>query len=201
MWVEAISLPTNDASAVARFLKKNIFTRFGTLRVIISDQAYKTPISTSLHKLIFGKACYLSMVDLEHIAYWAIKKLNLDLVQAGEKRLLQLLELDEFNYHAYENAKIYKERTKRIHDKHIQPHEFEPGQLALLYNSRLKIFGGKLKSKWSGPIEIVRVIAHGALELKKLNYVESFLVNGQRVKHYFREVTYRERTSMELEES
>ncbi|XP_075076844.1 uncharacterized protein LOC142163457 [Nicotiana tabacum] len=36
-WVEAAALPTNDAKVVVGFLKKNIFTRFGTPRVIISD--------------------------------------------------------------------------------------------------------------------------------------------------------------------
>ncbi|XP_070010914.1 uncharacterized protein [Nicotiana sylvestris] len=36
-WVEAATLPTNDAKVVVGFLKKNIFTRFGTPRAIISD--------------------------------------------------------------------------------------------------------------------------------------------------------------------
>ncbi|XP_059289866.1 uncharacterized protein LOC132043378 [Lycium ferocissimum] len=129
-----------------------------------------------------------------------IKKFNLDIVQAGEKRLLQQHELDEFRYHAYKNSKMYKERTNRIHDKRIQPREFEPGQLVLLYNSRLKIFGDKLKSKWFGPLELVGVTAHGAVELKWLNAEQTFLVNGQRVKHYFGEVINPEKTSVELEE-
>ncbi|XP_060195080.1 uncharacterized protein LOC132624293 [Lycium barbarum] len=108
--------------------------------------AYKTPIGTSSYKLVFGKACHL-LVKFEHTAYGAIKKLNLDMVQTREKRLLQLHELKEFRYHVYENAKMYKERTKRIHDKCIQPRDFKPRQLVLLYNARLKILGGKLKSK------------------------------------------------------
>ncbi|XP_060189047.1 uncharacterized protein LOC132617991 [Lycium barbarum] len=123
------------------------------------------------------------------------------MVQVGEKRLLQLYELEEFRYHAYENAKMYKDRTKRIHDKRIQPRDFVPRQLALLYNSRLKIFGGKLKSKWSGPFEVVRVTTHGAIKLKLLNAERTFLVNEQRVKHYFGEVINPEKTSMDLEEA
>ncbi|XP_060182420.1 uncharacterized protein LOC132612096 [Lycium barbarum] len=123
------------------------------------------------------------------------------MVQAGEKRLLQLHELEEFRYHAYENPKMYKEQTKRIHEKCIQPRNFDPGQLVFSYNSRLKIFEEKLKSKWSGPFEVVRVTAHGAVELKPLNAERTFLVNGQRVKHYFGEVINAKKTLVDLEEA
>ena len=64
----------------------------------------------------------------------------------GEKRMLQLSELDEFRNEAYEYARIYKEKTKAWHDKHITQKEFEASQNVLLFNSRLKLFPGKLKS-------------------------------------------------------
>ena len=86
-------------------------------------------------------------MELKHQAYWATRQLNMDNTLAREKRMLQLSELDEFRNEAYENARIYKEKTKAWHDKHIARKEFEAGQQVLLFNSRLKLFPGKLKSR------------------------------------------------------
>ncbi|XP_068336493.1 uncharacterized protein [Pyrus communis] len=85
---------------------------------------------------------------------------------------------------AYENAKIYKERTKKFHDKAIVRREFVLGQKVLLYNSRLRLFLGKLHSKWIGPFEVNQVMPHGAIEIKNLQNEELFKVNGHRLKHY-----------------
>nr|XP_009589415.1 uncharacterized protein LOC104086783 [Nicotiana tomentosiformis] len=116
--------------------------------------AYKIPIGMSLHKLVYGKACHLSVV-LEHKAYWIIKKLKMDFEAAGKKRLLQLNELDKFRLHSHKNSKLYKEKTNKWHDKRIRPRYFEQGQKVLLFNSRLNLFPEKLKSRLSGPFEAV----------------------------------------------
>ena len=88
---------------------------------------FKTPIGTSPYRLVIGKACHIS-VELNNRSYWVTRKLNMDFQVAREKRLLQLNELDEFRLEAYENAKIYKERTKAWHDKHIMRNEFQSKQ-------------------------------------------------------------------------
>nr|GEY70747.1 reverse transcriptase domain-containing protein [Tanacetum cinerariifolium] len=144
-WVEAKALPTNDAHVVCKFLK-SLFARFGAPRAIISDRAYKTPIGCTPYKLVYGKACHLP-IELEYQAYWALKQTNFDLSVAGDHRKIQLNELNELRDYAYENALIYKEKMKRIYDSKIKKRVFNVGDQVLLFNSRLKIFSGKLKSR------------------------------------------------------
>ncbi|XP_010496446.1 PREDICTED: uncharacterized protein LOC104773520 [Camelina sativa] len=138
--------------------------------------AFKTPIGRTPFQIVYGKSCHLP-IEVEYKALWAIKLLNLDLETAQAKRSLDLHELEEIKLEAYENSKIYMERTKAFHDKKILIKDIKPRDQALLYNSKLKLFPGKLKNG------------------------SEFTVNGQRVKKYLGEKETHEKCTMLLKDA
>ncbi|GJS34759.1 reverse transcriptase domain-containing protein [Tanacetum coccineum] len=142
--------------------------------------AYKTPTGTTPYKLIYGKNCHLPF-EIEHRAYWALKNYNPDLIAAGEKRMFQLHELDELRHQAYENSRLYKERTKVWHDKKLRMRkEFKQGNKVLLFHSKYKFKQPKLRSRWLGPYIVKHQYPSGYLELYGKDG-KTFIVNGHQL--------------------
>jgi len=110
--------------------------------------------------------------------------LNDDLAETGEEFKLQLSELDEIQAEAYESTRFYKERAKLFHDKHILRKEFAPRIKVLLYDFKLHLFLGKLRSRWTGPYIISCLFSYGAVEIQDPKSRAKFKVNGQRLKQF-----------------
>ena len=115
--------------------------------------AYKTILGMSPYRLVYGKACHL-LVEIEYKAWWAVRKLNLDMGRVGLKRLLDINKLEKLRNDAYLNSKIEKDKLKRWHDQQVACKYFKKWDQVLLYDSKLHLFPGKLKSRWTRPYTI-----------------------------------------------
>nr|GEZ47170.1 reverse transcriptase domain-containing protein [Tanacetum cinerariifolium] len=162
----AVVMPRRDCSG-GFYCSKNLISRFGTPRATISDRGtYFCNDQFAKLMLKYGVTHRLST------AYHLQTSGQVEVSNRGLKRILE------------RTIVIYKEKTKRIHDSKIKNRVFNVGDRVLLFNSRLKIFLGKLKTRLSGPFTITKDFPYGTVELSQANG-PNFKVNGHRVKHYF----------------
>ncbi|XP_038889304.1 uncharacterized protein LOC120079214 [Benincasa hispida] len=155
------------------------------------------PIGMFPYVLVFRKVCHL-LLELEHKMQWALKKLNLDIASAGKAQKLQLNKLAEWQFTIYENAKLYKERTKWWNGSRICKKDLVVDQRVLLFNSHLRLFPSKLKSRWPGPFVVHEVFPHGAMELMNKDGSNAFKINGPQVKPYYGGSVDRDKETIDL---
>ncbi|XP_015950045.1 uncharacterized protein LOC107474915 [Arachis duranensis] len=108
----------------------------------------------------------------------------MDLQEVEVEEKLQLEELERLRLEAYNNARIYKEKYKAVHDRNIKRKKFRVGDLVLMYNSRLRLLPGKLRSRWDGPYIVEKAESYGVVHLRHPTSVTIFKVNGHRLKLY-----------------
>ena len=120
---------------------------------------------------------------MEHKAFLAIKFLNFNLKVVGEKRFLQLNEIEEIHFNAYESLKLYKGRMKSWHDRHIHSREFQEGDLVVLFSLRLKLFSSNLYLRWSGPFKVIKIYPYGAIDIGT-EATGNFKANRSWLEHY-----------------
>ena len=84
---------------------------------------------------------------------------------------------------AYECLSLYKEKMKKYHDQKIEKHDILVGDLVLFLDYKMRLFPGKLMSKWTGPYLITQLFLHGAVDLENKEGMR-FKVTEQRIKIY-----------------
>jgi hypothetical protein len=98
--------------------------------------------------------------------------------------------LDEIRQDVIQRKILVQNQQRKWHDKFIKKKKFQPGDWALLFDSRFKTFKGKLTTRWLGPYEVVTMFDSRDVKIKTIDDEHaSFVVNGHRLKLYHKLVS------------
>ncbi|XP_038896248.1 uncharacterized protein K02A2.6-like [Benincasa hispida] len=167
-WVEAVACARNDASTT-----RNIFTRYGTPRALISDEG------THFINRIIPKL--LAKYNVRHKISTAYHPQTGGQVEVSNREIKSILE------------KVIN-ATRKDWAQWLD-------EALWAYKTTYKTPVGKLKSKWSGPFIIKTIVPHGAVEIRREDGTNVFKVNGQRVKPYFEDGLECQKSSLALREA
>eukprot|EP00253_Pinus_taeda_P010967 PITA_10967 len=119
-------------------------------------------LSFTPYDLVYGKRALFS-IEFEYNTLRMEAQLDLDLSHAQQERLMQLNGLDELQMQALLHSKVTQLQRKVWHDRHLNDKQFQPGDWALLYDSRHKDFKGKLRTRWLGPYAVEKCNDNGSV--------------------------------------
>lgn len=94
------------------------------------------------------------------------ERLNLECSDVPKLRLKKYNKMDEFRICSYKSSTLYEEKMKLYHKPKIKKRDLIASDMILLFDSRIKLFQGKLKSRWKDTYRVVTVFAFDAIVLE-----------------------------------
>ncbi|XP_048131575.1 uncharacterized protein LOC125314136 [Rhodamnia argentea] len=164
----------HEAKNVARFLRQDIFARYGAPEAIITDNG------SNLNNKVVDEVLEIPSLRIP-------SRLKLSEAEWIQQRYEQLNMIDEKRLQAICHGRFYQKRVAKSFNRKVRPRLFEIGDLVL--KKRLAFIphpGGKFTPNYKGPYLIKKVLPGGALILGEMDgRVRSSPVNADMVKKYF----------------
>ncbi|KAF7808222.1 uncharacterized protein G2W53_034965 [Senna tora] len=184
-----------DAAAGGALMSKSVDAAY-TLLETMSSNNHQWHSDRHVHARVAGvqdSDMFASLSSQIAALTKEVKSLGRTIIDVQKGELKMRVQEEEVTFNVFKAMKLAGEPEEcfRVNvikssiNSAVREREFKSGQQVLLYNSRLKLFPGKLKSRWSGPFLVTKVTPYGAVDVKDEKTGNVFLTNGQRLKHYW----------------